>query len=563
MRTRSQRLLSMVLALSMLLTFLPLSAFAEGTPPPYTDPQALNDDNDDNTYKDNEYTYTLNSDGTATLTKFTGTVANVPETVTKDDKTYTVTAIGADAFAKTKTVFNKKDQTYHLVYEKNDQLTSVKLPDTITDIGDHAFANCKTLSSLTTQGQTTSIPNGITTINDGTFAYCEELNDFNFPDSVTSIGDSAFTECHAFTNITLPDHLKTIGSGAFFYCKKLESVKIPVSVSEVKAGAFFDPYTPSSTPSSTFKTFSKVYYTGTQAQWNKLINSEDGNSFALDSNTELTDVAPANFYCAHTVTFNVGGHGIAPDEQVVQYEGCAEKPSDPTEKGYTFKYWFATSEDGEEKEFNFNTKIIDDTELFAHWEEVKKPTTPEQPTPPQQPSQPGTQQPGTTTPTTPPESTDKPSTPEKPNEPSTPEKPNEPNPPEAPAVEEDDTAAMGYAAAAVTAAFVGWGAYRIGSEVYLKYLLPNDVLLPQNRIQLAELLWEDAGRPAPAEAAAYTDVDDTDAQQAARWAVENGLLTLPDTEKPEEFVPYRSVSYAKSARAWNQAQQLKENAAAR
>ena len=126
-----------------------------------------------------------------------------------------------------------------------------------------------------------------------------------------------------------------------------------------------------------------------------------------------------------------------------------------------------------------------------------------------------------------------------------------------------DLAAVGYAAAAVTAAFVGWGAYRIGSEVYLKYLLPKDVLLPQNRIQLAELLWEDAGRPAPADAAPYADVDanDTDARQAARWAVENGLLTLPNAEKPEEFAPYRSVSYAKSARAWNKAQQLKENAA--
>lgn len=45
--------------------------------------------------------------------------------------------------------------------------------------------------------------------------------------------------------------------------------------------------------------------------------------------------------------------------------------------------------------------------------------------------------------------------------------------------------------------------------------------------------------------------------------MENGLLTLPNAEKPEEFAPYRSVSYAKSARAWNKAQQLKENAAAR
>lgn len=564
MRTRSQRLLSMVLALSMLLTFLPVSAFAD----------AGSTSAAENTYTDivsgeGTYIYTLNDDNTATLTKFTGKDesteidANVPETVTKGTETYRVTTIGEDAFAKTKTVFNNKDQTYHLVYEKNDQLTSVKLPDTITDIGDHAFTNCIELSSLTTRGQTTSIPNGITTINDGTFAYCEKLNDFNFPDSVTSIGVSAFTECHSLTDITLPDHLKTIKDGAFFYCKNLKSVKIPVSVSKVEAGAFFDPYPPFSTPSSTYKIFSKVYYTGTQAQWNKLINSEDGNSFDLTSNTELTDVDSANFYCAHTVTFDMNGHGTAPDPQVVQYEGCAEKPSDPTADGYTFKYWFTTSESGEEKEFNFNTEIIEDTELFAHWEEKTTPEKPSQPTTPEQP--------GTTTPEqpTPPESTDKPT--DKPNEPATPEqpgtpeKPNDPTPPEVPAVEEDDTAAIGYAAAAVTAAFVGWGAYRIGSEVYLKYLLPNDVLLPQNRIQLAELLWEDAGRPAPADAAPYADVDanDADAQQAARWAVENGLLTLPDTEKPEEFVPYRSVSYAKSARAWNQAQQLKENAAAR
>lgn len=539
MRTHSQRLLSMVLALSMLLTFLPLSAFADAG-----STSAAENKHEDSVSGEGTYTYTLNDDNTATLTKFTGTTADVPEEVTKGTKTYKVTAIGADAFAKTKTVFNNKDQTYHLVYEKNDQLTSVKLPDTITDIGDHAFTNCIELSSLTTRGQTTSIPNGITTINDGTFAYCEKLNDFNFPDSVTSIGVSAFTECHSLTDITLPDHLKTIKDGAFFYCKNLKSVKIPVSVSKVEAGAFFDPYPPFSTPSSTYKIFSKVYYTGTQAQWNKLINSEDGNSFDLTSNTELTDVDPANFYCAHTVTFNENGHGSAPEDQEVPYEGYAEKPDDPTEKGFTFKGWYTKSENGEEEAFKFDTKITKDTELFAHWEEEEKKPAP--------------------TPENPGNSDQTPSKPDT-NKPDTQEKPNEPTTPEAPTVEEDDTAAIGYAAAAVTAAFVGWGAYRIGSEVYLKYLLPKDVLLPQNRIQLAELLWEDAGRPAPADAAAYTDVDanDADARQAARWAVENGLLTLPDTEKPEEFAPYRSVSYAKSARAWNQAQQLKETAAAR
>lgn len=488
MRTRSQRLLSMVLALSMLLTFLPVSAFADDS-----STSAAENIYTYNVSGQGTYTYTLNADHTATLTKFTGEHANVPKEVTQDGKTYyTVTTIGKEAFA---ILLNGNPQY-------NTDLKSVILPGSIQTIEDYAFINCIELSSLTTRGQTTSIPNGITTINAGTFTYCEKLNDFNFPDSVTSIGFAAFSECHSFTKITLPNYLKTIEALAFYQCERLDSVKIPVSVDTVGVWAFHD----TTTATHTSKPFSEVYYTGTKTDWDNLVNSANFDN----SNTQLTSALH-----------------------------------------FTFAAYFIT------------------------------PATPT--TPPQQP--------GTTTPTTPPESTDKPT--DKPNEPNppqnpddnktdtdkpnkpnapttpeqpgTPEKPNEPTPSEAPTVEEDDTAAIGYAAAAVTAAFVGWGAYRIGSEVYLKYLLPNDVLLPQNRIQLAELLWEDAGRPAPADAAAYADVDanDTDAQQAARWAVENGLLTLPDTEKPEEFAPYRSVSYAKSARAWNQAQQLKENAAAR
>ena len=520
MRTRSQRLLSMVLALSMLLTFLPVSAFAKGTPPPYV---VSNEDapelNENDTYEEggNTYTYELNGT-TATLTKFTGKHANVPETVKKDGIPYTVTAIGEYAFAKPLNSYGTP--------QYNRDLKSVILPGSIQTIEDYAFTNCIELFSLTTRGQTTSIPNGITAINDSTFAYCEKLNDFIFPDSVTSIGLAAFSQCHSFTKITLPDYLKTIGAMAFYQCERLDSVKIPVSVDTVGVWAFRD----ENLPTHTSKPFSEVYYTGTQTQWNELVNSASFDN----SNTQLT--AAKNRYYAHTVTFNKNGHGD-PEKEVVQYNDTTTPISKPTADGYKFMGWF--TEDG--TEFDFGTKITKDTELFAHWEEEKK-TDPEKPD--QTPSKPDDSKTDT-------------------DKPGTPEKPNEPTPPEVPAVEEDDTAAIGYAAAAVTAAFVGWGAYRIGSEVYLKYLLPKDALLPQNRIQLAELLWEDAGRPAPADAAPYADVDanDTDARQAARWAVENGLLTLPDAEKPEEFAPYRSVSYAKSARAWNKAQQLKENAA--
>ena len=332
------------------------------------------------------------------------------------------------------------------------------------------------------------------------------------------------------TEVTLPKSLTTVGYGAFW--------SVPTAIQTVT-------------------------YTGTETAWNELLSSQtfEGTDTVAESNPQLVPkdtehATGVDLHCAHTVTFNATGPGTDPNNQVVdkqevQYEGHVDtsKVAAPTAAGFTFKGWYTEPEGGEK--FNFeNSPITKDKTLYAHWEKEEKPT---EPNPPQKPDDNKTD-------------TDKPN---KPNEPATPEqpgtqeKPNEPTPPEAPAVEEDDTAAIGYAAAAVTAAFVGWGAYRIGSEVYLKYLLPKDVLLPQNRIQLAELLWEDAGRPAPADAAAYADVDDTDAQQAARWAVENGLLTLPDTEKPEEFAPYRSVSYAKSARAWNKAQQLKENAAAR
>ena len=509
MRTRSQRLLSMVLALSMLLTFLPVSAFADYTPPPYESLLTLENNNTytNDVLGEGTYTYTLNDDGTATLTKFTGTNADVPETVTKDRKPYTVTAIGDSAFIN---------------HGISSPLTSVNLPNSIQTIGHAAFHGCSSLSKIT-------LPERLTTVGNLAF-WGANLDTIDWPESLTIVGESAFQNKADVT--PGPDQ-----------------------------------------STSTIKPISIIIYHGTKAQWDEMASAQH---FAT-TNPQL--VAPGvDLRCAHTVTFNANGHGTDPDnqvvdKQVVQYNDTAIKPrKDPTADGFTFKGWYTEPEGGEA--FDFTAEITEDKTAYAQWE---KETTPDKPTTPQQP--------GTTTPTTPPESTDKPTdkpnepnppqkpndtdkpgTQEKPNEPTTPsQKPEQTTPPDAPAVEEDDTAAIGYAAAAVTAAFVGWGAYRIGSEVYLKYLLPKDVLLPQNRIQLAELLWEDAGRPAPADAAPYADVDanDTDARQAARWAVENGLLTLPNAEKPEEFAPYRSVSYAKSARAWNKAQQLKENAAAR
>lgn len=106
------------------------------------------------------------------------------------------------------------------------------------------------------------------------------------------------------------------------------------------------------------------------------------------------------------------------------------------------------------------------------------------------------------------------------------------------------------------------GLHQLGTELWLIHHLPKGTAIPETRIELAEVLWKDAGQPAPAAEAAYTDIDtdDTDAQQAAQWAIENELMTLRSSEHPEKFDPHMPVSTVKAIRAWKKAQQMKPSA---
>ncbi len=103
------------------------------------------------------------------------------------------------------------------------------------------------------------------------------------------------------------------------------------------------------------------------------------------------------------------------------------------------------------------------------------------------------------------------------------------------------------------------GLHQLGTELWLIHHLPKGTAIPETRIELAEVLWKDAGQPAPAAEAAYTDIDtdDTDAQQAAQWAIENELMTLRSSEHPDKFDPHVPVSTVKAIRAWKKAQQMK------
>ena len=114
-------------------------------------------------------------------------------------------------------------------------------------------------------------------------------------------------------------------------------------------------------------------------------------------------------------------------------------------------------------------------------------------------------------------------------------------------------------AVGISAVVLAYQAHQLGTELYLKYLLPSGAALPQNRIQLAELLWKNAGEPVPDVNAMYEDIglNEEAAQQAAQWAVENELIELPDEEHTEQFKPDEQISYGEAIRAWKKAQQLK------
>ena len=104
--------------------------------------------------------------------------------------------------------------------------------------------------------------------------------------------------------------------------------------------------------------------------------------------------------------------------------------------------------------------------------------------------------------------------------------------------------------------------HMLGTELYLRYLLPHGAVIPQNRAELAVLLWQDAENPEPVSTTLYSDISDEDSaiQQAARWAVENDLMEQLDAEEhPDHFDPFVPVTFSDSIRAWKKAQGLKKS----
>ncbi len=188
--------------------------------------------------------------------------------------------------------FSSCSEGYHIGIE------SVTIGNSVTTIGKGAFTNCLLLKTL-------KLGNKVKTIGDYAFEKCEYLANVNIPDSVTAIGMYAFRDCERLKSVTIPDSVRTLEDSVFLSCEALESISIGNGVTEI--GGWLCSSCPKLTTAvigSAVKVIDyeafgrdklqKVYYKGTQQQWDKIdILVEDGFN---TSNSYLIETVPKYFY---------------------------------------------------------------------------------------------------------------------------------------------------------------------------------------------------------------------------------------------------------------------------
>lgn len=215
-----------------------------------------------------------------------------------------VTSIGDDAFyhcdsLTSMTIGNSVASIGIGAFYHCDSLTNVTIPNSVTSIGEGAFRDCDSLTSINVNSLNKNysskngvlfnnnkteliccpegknglyiIPNSVTSIGDAAFAYCSSLTSVTIPNSVTSIGNYAFMNCDNLKNITFPNNVKSIGKRAFYGCRNLKSISMPNFIQTIGDEAF------------DCNRDLITYYLGNKSQWNQINMGKNNYGFIYGS----------------------------------------------------------------------------------------------------------------------------------------------------------------------------------------------------------------------------------------------------------------------------------------
>ena len=515
--------------------------------------------------------------------KYNGTAADV--TIPSHYNGTPVTTIGNAAF-------------------RDSSVTSVTIPDSVTFISDSAFAYCSNLTNI-------SIPNSVTSIGFSAFGGCTKLESITLPSSLRSISEALFSGCSQLTTIHIPVSVTSIENDAFDGCPSSMTVTYPGSKTQwddITKGRNSDvlenhlicamleaTFTADGTTFAPAQTIDRGEKFEEPAEPSKENHTFAGwyngdEKFDFDADTtkapNVLNLVAKWEKSKYTVQF-VSDHGSF-EEQTIEHGKPidTDKLTIPEVEGYTFIGWY--TDEAHKTKFDFSTPITGDTKVYAKWEK-NAPVLPdtyalnvsgafvyvdgEDFTAPAGDTSLQLEKDASVRLVADPDrmpsgmvfdrwtilnGTLNADDAEKFETGRTLEEfaftmPAEPLSIEAtPRMQEEegsDTVSViaGVALGTAATALVAWQAYDLGMSLYQEHWLPADFVMPKTRAELALLLWNTAGRPAPAAQPAFADITDPDTAQAAQWAVETGLMTPKSADR---FKPEKSVTRWKAIRSW-------------
>ena len=398
---RPKRLISLLVAVCMMITMLPLSAVTAFAADAATEQEA--------SYKGYKYAYRVD-DGTATITKFLGPVDpanNGPYDIEIPSELggHPVTGLGEYSFAanpydghqgnplcsKIRSVTIQQNVTSigDRAFDGCSALTTLSLGEKIKTIGNYAFENCTSLTGVT-------IPQSVTSIGYYAFEGCTHLNPLTIKGPITSMGNYAFAGSTYLTSLTLYDDIQTIGNFAFLGSTSLKTVTLPKNLTSIGEYAFANcselesitiPEKVKTINPKTFADCSKLEYIILPAGLTTFADSLENcrPECVIYSNKDKVAVhgqfgdklAGHKLLGLCHVTFDANGGKLNNSAEVPVYEtekiigtkaNKLKAIHDPTRAGYNFTGWY--TEDGKDsKLFNVkDTAIMEDITLHAGWE---------------------------------------------------------------------------------------------------------------------------------------------------------------------------------------------------